>query len=265
MPKCAGGTWDRSLAAHPSVVLCRSGDELPARQDGKTVWFLGHSVFGLHAVYDAEPHYAVILRQPIDRLISEFFYSAAQPDTAEFLSADDRLDAFCRLVGTAPHLNYYCAMLSMMPCFEPEGGWDGTPRAVLALVRRYRARHGFLTQYVPFDRTPDDLLARATDSLSGFSFVGRYEDIVAAAADFTAAFGVPIDLGVRLHVTAAKPALPDLPEQTQRLLWSKTELDRALYAFAASGRMPMPNDPTMTPRTSSPPTAGAPTPRRTAD
>jgi hypothetical protein len=110
LPKTAGGTLARSIAASPNVTWLPGDQEaygperLPVPQPGMMIWRGGHVSYGLHVVYDAVPRYCTVLREPIDRLISEFFYAHAQANL--FLPEGERRDAFCRYVEAASHLNY---------------------------------------------------------------------------------------------------------------------------------------------------------------
>jgi hypothetical protein len=75
LPKTAGGTLAQGIRSDPGVQFqdAVSPDAMPVPSDAQT-WFGGHLHFGHHLIYNARPVYFTILRDPIERLISEFFY-----------------------------------------------------------------------------------------------------------------------------------------------------------------------------------------------
>jgi hypothetical protein len=238
LPKTGGGTISQTLRSNEKVVWpiadiisgFRNPSEMPAPSD-KMLWQGGHVTFGLHEIYDAIPRYMVVLREPIDRLISEFFYAHAQSWPGIFLPEAERLPAFIRFVEAAPHLNYYSHMLSDY-CFVKEGAWEGTPAHALQLVRQRRMRFGFLATRVDFAAVdPHESFGRATGNLATFAHVGRFEDLAATAAWFES-IGLSIDLTVRVNVTLHRPAWDDLPDNIKKALAAKTEADHELYREA---------------------------------
>ncbi len=96
-----GVQWLGSL--RPDLVPAPSSDQL---------WFGGHTSFGDHLIYGAEPTYFTILRDPVERLLSEFFYHHNHDLPGIFIPKDERVPAFVRRVEAAAHLNYYSYMFS---------------------------------------------------------------------------------------------------------------------------------------------------------
>jgi hypothetical protein len=200
-------------------------DTLPLPQPGVMIWRGGHVSYGLHVVYDAVPRYCTVLREPIDRLISEFFYAHAQANF--FLPEGERLDAFCRYVEAAPHLNYYGYMYSAY-CFQRDA-WNGTPAHVLEILRLQRKRLAHLSNLIDYTRVePSVAFDASVEALMGFEHVGIYERLVDTRRWFSR-LGIDIDLNPRLNVTSEKCGFADLPPATQRALHEKTRFDRALY------------------------------------
>jgi hypothetical protein len=248
LPKTAGGTIFHSIRSGDgeSWPLPDGGghfapDEMPA-PSGRILWQGSHVAYGLHALYRAAPNYVTILREPCERLLSEFFYSSAQNNSLISRPERERLPAFIRFVEEAPHLNYYCHMLSAY-CFEKEGRWDGTPGHALALLDARIERLGFLSTRIDYG-TSDPIVDfnRVSKHLGTFGYVGLYEALK-AVADWFARRGASIRLNERHHVTNFKPELYNLPQSTRTALLRKTEADRALYdAAIAINRKQMADD-----------------------
>jgi hypothetical protein len=195
------------------------------------LWQGSHVAYGLHALYEAAPNYVTVLREPRERLLSEFFYSSAQNNPLIFRPKQERLPAFIRFVEEAPHLNYYCHMFSAY-CFEKEGRWDGTAAHALALLDARNARLGFLGSRIDYSACdPNADFKEASTKLRELRYVGVYESL-RGVADWFARRGVVIRMRKRYHVTDFKPELSALPQSTRSALLRKTEADRALYEAA---------------------------------
>jgi hypothetical protein len=237
LPKTAGGTIfhsirssDRNNWPMPNGRAHFEPHEMPAGSK-RTLWQGSHVAYGLHALYGAAPNYVTVLREPRERLLSEFFYSSAQNNRLIFRPKQERLPAFIRFVEEVPHLNYYSHMLSAY-CFEKEGRWDGTAGHALALLDARIERLGFLGSRVDYGACdPNADFQKASTKLREFRYVGVYESLQ-GVADWFARCGVVIRMRQRYHVTDFKPALSDLPQSTRTALLRKTETDRALYELA---------------------------------
>src|SRR5215471_18163053 len=110
LPKTGGGTLLSGIRSNPAVQWLGSGpapDLLPAPSADR-LWIGSHSAFGLHVIYNAEPVYFTVLRDPIERLISEFFYHHQHNLPGIFIPDHELIPSFIRLVESAEHLNYYC-------------------------------------------------------------------------------------------------------------------------------------------------------------
>ena len=197
----------------------------------RMLWQGNHVAYGLHALYGAAPNYVTVMREPCERLLSEFFYSSAQNHPLIFRPKPERLPAFIRFVEEAPHLNYYCQMLSAY-CFEKEGRWDGRAGHALALLDARIERLGFLSSRVDYGACdPNADFKKASTKLAEFRYVGVYESLQ-GVADWFARRGIVIRMRKRYHVTDFKPELSALPQSTRSALLRKTEADRALYEAA---------------------------------
>lgn len=153
MPKTAGGTLVRGIMRNAQVKWPLDPHyprplALPALSPAAQVWLGGHSAFGLHLLYNAEPTYITILREPVERLITEFFYHHEHNLPGMFIPDDEIIPAFVRHVEAAPHLNAYTYMFSDY-CFAKEsieagqGTWDGSIDTAFDLLRRRNENSAF--------------------------------------------------------------------------------------------------------------------------
>lgn len=243
LPKTGGGTLVHGIRDNTNVTWPIDAD-YPASLDAYasgSVWLGGHTAFGLHEIYGVSPQYISILREPVERIISEFFYSSSVPSADRSIPEADRVSAFIRHVEKQPHLNYYSYMFSDY-CFRKQASIeraarDGTAENARQLIARRHASLAFLTHNVPFAEisATRTYSAAASNIRSMFALVGRYESFPETIRSIERKFGFRIDLGRRLHVTPSKPMISDLPLAVQAMLVKKTEADRAIYDEFAVG------------------------------
>ena len=120
LPKTAGGTIAAGIRTNAGAKwLGAINPEAVPASSYEQIWVGGHTSFGDHLIYDSKPLYFTVLRDPIDRLISEFFYAHQQRPPELFIPATEIGPSFKRLVEAGPHLNYYSYMFSAY-CFEKE-------------------------------------------------------------------------------------------------------------------------------------------------
>jgi hypothetical protein len=240
-PKTAGRTLIEGMTNNPGVrwLNAFTAPEAVPAPAGDPLWCTGHTAFGQHLLYGAEPDYFTILRDPIERLISEFFYSRQQPNM--FMPEAERMPAFIRYVEAAAHLNYYCYMFADH-CAAKEAAdtgvpaWDGDPAAGMALVQARAMRNGYLAEQIPFHAVGiDRTFRRATQNIAAMRFVAFFDQLEAATARLQSEFGMTVGLDAWFHVTPQKPDLGDLPAPVLAMLKRKTEADYAFYDAATRG------------------------------
>ena len=189
LPKTAGGTLAAGIRNNGGVrwLYWIEPDQIPAPSTDQ-IWFGGHLHFGHHLLYGAEPSYITILRDPIKRLIAEFFYHHQHPMPGIFIPDDEIVPAFVRLVEATPHLNYYCYMFSAY-CAQKEAAhlglsaWAGDPTKGYELIKGRDKRFGFLVENVAFEKIGiDGALRRASNNLDSMRFIGFFDHLENATA-----------------------------------------------------------------------------------
>jgi hypothetical protein len=239
MPKTGGGTVAAGIRDNSGVKwLPEAGRAVPAPSSDQ-LWFGGHLAFGLHLIYGAEPKYFTVLRDPIDRLISEFFYHHQHRLPGIFIPDEKIVPAFVRMVEAAPHLNYYIHMFSDY-CFDKESAaantaaWNRNTTTALDLISRRHKRYGFLAENVPFERINiDDAFSRAVRGLSLMRCIGFFDELGDVKTYLKREYGLKVRLNRCLHKTAWRPHRGDLPGHVAKMLMSKMEAD---YEFVRNAR-----------------------------
>lgn len=237
LPKTAGGTLATGIRDNAQVkwLFWTSPDEMPAPSSSDQVWFGGHLHFGHHLFYNAVPEYFTILRDPIERLISEFFYHHGHQLPGIFIPENEIVSAFVRLIEAVPHLNYYSYMFSAY-CVEKEiadqnlPSWNDDPTAGYNLIVSRDKRYGYLTENIPFHKiNAEGAFLRALHNALSMRFIGFFDRLHDSTTQLKREFGLNVGLNVRMHETAKKPKLDDLPGHITLMLKRKTEADYEFF------------------------------------
>jgi len=234
MPKSGGGTVAGLLRAMPEVESLPGGRV--RRQPGadRKLIVQGHLAFGHHALAGVKPLYCTILREPADRLVSHFFYSARQLDGLD-LPAEARMASFLRWLESLNQANYYCRLLSR---YAYVIGADlglaaaGASSPYDTLIRMRERRDLVLSPALFAGADPEADLGAARENLNQmFFFAGVYESFEATLQRLFADLGLdaPAVARQRAHVTLDRPLLTDLPGGVRDRIEALTRYDRVLY------------------------------------
>jgi hypothetical protein len=215
VPKAAGTAVRERVASEYSPAELRlvyKGELRLAGPDRATVarWarerdslevVFGHFSFGAHSFLDVPPRYAVILRQPVPRVVSLFGHLQGHDDSE--LAQRVRREAwslrdFVESGVTEQTNNHMCRMLAGIP-----------------------ARAG--------ERIDDaESLSRALDHVRNhFEFVGFVESLDASMADLARRLGWRSGAVRRVNASPAPPL--ELDEATRRAIEAANRLDLELY------------------------------------
>lgn len=167
----------------------------------------GHMIFGMHEWMPGESTYFTLLREPIERAISFYYWIRRNPHhhhydliTSEDLSLEEYLET-----GQA----------NMM---------DNGQTRMLAGVLQYE---------FPFGECTEELLEAAKFNLTeSFSVVGLVERFDETLLLLKRAFGWNDVYYAQQNVTRNRPGRGDLPQATLELLAEQNGLDLQLYGYA---------------------------------
>jgi hypothetical protein len=212
VPKSAGTTlnrlieWEYPLLAMYTVdpVLFRWSRErlwrLPKRRLKRFRVFKGHMKFGLHEVLPQPATYITVLRDPIDRMISAFYFMHTyklHPNYWKFRREGWTLEDF---VKRWPKANLQTKMIA------------GADYDELCTA---------------------EMLMKAKDNLQYFSVVGLTERFEETLALMKLCFGWKLECYSSFNVTRARPKKRDLPQATLDLIAERNRFDVEFYECAA--------------------------------
>ena len=212
VPKSAGTTlnrlieWEYPLLAMYTVdpVLFRWSRarlwRLPKRRLKRFRVFKGHMKFGLHEVLPQPATYITVLRDPIDRMISAFYFMHTyklHPNYWKFRREGWTLEDF---VKRWPKANLQTKMIA-------GADYDAPCTA--------------------------EILRKAKENLQYFSVVGLTERFEETLALMKVRFGWKLQSYSSFNVTRARPKKRDLPQSTLDLIAERNRFDIELYDCVA--------------------------------
>lgn len=167
----------------------------------------GHIPFGMETLVPRPAATITLLRDPVERLISNYYYVRNAPDHpahAQTVAEDVTLEDFVRARHDNPMTRWYLSTdphkRALIPPDEPV-----TRRHLDMAIRNIRERCAIV------------------------GVTERFDEWVALVA---ARFGWPFTVYARANVTRKRPLATELPANVRDLLESRTGIDRDLYAEA---------------------------------
>ena len=214
VPKTAGTTLNRLIEWEYPIFQMYSVDpvfftwsashlrRLSPRRLKKTRMFKGHMVFGLHEILPQPATYITVLREPIERVMSAFYYMSSyilHPKYRKFRREQWTLEDFVRRL---PRDNVQCKILAGADYNSP------------------------CTKEI-FERAKENLFKH-------FSVVGLSERFEESLALMKLRFGWDLWRYSSFNVTRTRPRKADLPRATLDLIAAKNSFDIALYECAVN-------------------------------
>ena len=212
VPKTAGTTLNRLIEWEYPLFEIYSVDpvffrwsvshlwQLPARRLEKTRIFKGHMLFGLHAILPQPATYITVLREPVDRVISAFYFMRSyvlHPFYWKLRRENWTLEDFVR---RSPRENVQSKIVAGADYYSP---------------------------------CTDEIVEQAKENLFRyFSVVGLSERFEESLALMKLRFGWKLERYSSFNVTRARPKKRDLPQSTLDLIVEKNSFDIALYEYA---------------------------------
>ena len=213
LPKTAGTTLNRLIEWEYRISEMYSVDpvlfewsyahlrSLPKKRLSKTRIFKGHMLFGLHEVLPQPSTYITVLRNPVDRVLSAFYFMRSYKlhpyywklrrkkwTLEEYVKRSTRDNVQCKIIANA---NYH------LPCTQ-------------------------------------EILDRALDHLDRyFSVIGLSERFEESLALMKLRFGWQLTSYSAFNVTRSRPKRQDLPQASLNLITERNRFDVVLYNHAA--------------------------------
>lgn len=191
--------------AHPARSV-EQFQALPQAERARFRLVKGHLPFGLHHAVPNPSTYITFLRNPVERVISQYYYAKSRPE--HYL--------YARLNSAGMSLYEYAARR-----LTPESSNQQT--SILAGIQKR-------TWQMPIT---SETLALAKQNLqTHFRVVGLTEQFDTSLLLLQRAFGWSTPLYLRENVTADKPEAAQIDPRARALLTELNALDMELYAFA---------------------------------
>ena len=212
LPKCGGTTLNRLIEWEYPPLRIYSVDpsffrwsyyrllrKSPARL-GRLRMIKGHMPFGVHRLIERPCTYITVLRDPVERVISEYYFALhhrLHPQHARMqrLSLEE-------YAATTPHHNLQCKLLAGAP----------GPRDFLA-----------------GDCTEETLEVAKANLANHFSLAGLTERFDETLALLKVIFGWKLRHYASFNVGRKRESRPVIPDSTRRLIAERNRFDAALY------------------------------------
>lgn len=212
IPKTAGTTLNRLIEWEYPLLQIYSVDpvfftwssnhlhHLPPARLQRYRMFKGHMLFGLHRVLPQPATYITVLRDPVDRVLSAYYFMRGyklHPLYWKFRRENWTLEDFIR---RSPRTDVQCKVIAGAVYEEP---------------------------------CTAEICAEAMNNLERyFSVVGLSERFEESLALMKLRFGWKLESYSSFNVTRSRPKKRDLPQSTLDLISEKNQYDLALYAAA---------------------------------
>ncbi len=184
---------------------------LPEESRRRVRCLKGHMPFGLHRWVPNEPVYFTILRDPVDRIVSEYYFVLNNP-AHKFHST---------LVSRNMSLLDYVDWLSEINDVNRQTRWISGLVAIDEITPPYS------------EQVPPDALAVAEENLrNAFAVAGVVEYFDEVLLLMRRLLGWRYIYYTKANVTKNRPSHSDIPPQVAEVIASRNELDVELYRFA---------------------------------
>ncbi len=179
---------------------------------------MGHAMFGIHEYISNPFYYLTFLRNPVDRLVSQYYHAlGAEGKGLSKMIKENRMSCEDFLRGDMNVVyNYQTRMI-----------------AGRAVIRRLSKKHKGLLKDKSVRFTIPELLSRAKQNIRNFfRFVGiveRYDESLLIMSRKT---GFKNIYYTKVNVTRRKPDKIVLSDEAREIVHEKNKLDLELYRFA---------------------------------
>lgn len=212
LPKAAGSTLNRLIEWEYPLFQMYSIDpvfftwswahlqRLSKKRLGKMRMFKGHMLFGLHAILPQPATYITVVREPVDRVISSFYFMRhykLHPLYWKFKRENWTLEDFVR---RSPRENVQCKVIAGAEYAKP---------------------------------CTAEICERAKENLVRyFSVIGLFEHFEESLALMKLRFGWKLQRYSSFNVTRTRPRKADIAQSTLDMIEEKNAFDIALYNCA---------------------------------
>ncbi len=169
----------------------------------------GHMPFGLHRYVDVACEYVVFLREPVDHMVSSYWYMKTTPETPQHAEV---------------------SRMSLRD-FAQSTAWPfiDNPQTRALMDRDWNEVGTEANRLKMAQSAKEEWLAQAIANLDRCDFVGLYEELDRATASCCNRFNLRHMPLPRLNVTHGRPSLDNIDTETKALIRTRLWLDIELY------------------------------------
>ena len=246
---CSGTVRDIILNNMYSNESFYVADQFEAFKISKKNFLLSSAdCFGHHFFLNQEAkfNYLTILRDPIDRLISEIFYMFYQTsDKRQYISKNNRIEKFVEIINSKKHLNYYVEHYSKFwayfPCLNFNFPNDNKEKNSLIQKLISKSKNNdlsVLTKFIDFDNyLLDEKYKNSISNLNDFYDIFTFDKLSKYNSFFNKiiphtfkSFFIKKNYFLNfLHQTPEKIKFDDLPYECKDQIITKTKYDYLIY------------------------------------
>ena len=210
------GPTDSALGVWPHEPFGRAWSELSEQRKDDIKHVAGHSLFGIHRVMDRPCRYVAMLRDPIDRVASSYYYIATQPGIPvhrDIVDGSGIEDYIRSKKGLDPH-NYQTRILCGDEAYNANWAQVGQVLATPMPLEALETAKGNLDRH--------------------FLVVGPMEEFDKVLMLLKVRLGKPLQffLYEKKNVNSDRPHLASLDPQTISSIKAANQFDLALYDAA---------------------------------
>ena len=181
---------------------------LPEAERRKVRAYLGHEGFGFHHLFPQPTTYITMLREPVDRILSYYYYVHQSPQNRMYETVVDNEMSLEAFVSS-----------------DVSNELDNSQTKFLA---------GLETPYLYEGEYGDDLLEKAKQNIENhFSVVGLTERFNESLLLFKSKLGWTMPFYKRANVTQRRLKREDVSPETLAIIQERNALDIALYRYAS--------------------------------
>lgn len=195
-----------------------------------------HLNYGMHHITDLLPNYLTCLRDPKERLISEFFYHHSHQIPGIYIPADKIKDEFENFIINAEHLNIYCYNFSdyhfitgSIP-FEKDKADD--KRYLFNRIWQRATTWNYMSDSLPLKKSDaEELYNKAIMNITNeFSLVGNFHKLDKFIMGMEELMAVKLKKPLYINKTHNKISLKDLSKNIVQIMDQKMHYDYMLYS-----------------------------------
>jgi hypothetical protein len=220
IPKTGGTTVWNTLSAATRVSVnintpraLRQFFELPEMTIRQCQFIFGHMPYGLHLLLRQECKYVVFLRDPVDRVVSAYYYTKRTPSHPLYERTRSGM-TLVQFVRSVERDNTQTRQL----------GHDDIFRAINPASDGWQRSAGPLT---------NEDLECAKEHLRSLYFIGFREDLAKDLCELHRRLGLPVPTAIPRYLEANnRPRIDDIDPEAARVICECNAFDIELYKYA---------------------------------